>query len=56
MKDSPENWVIDIDNANLLFKPILVNKYADKALLSFGRTRLFMSGSILKNHSFCETL
>ena len=32
MRESPENWVIDIDNANLLFKPILVNKYADKSL------------------------
>ena len=56
MRESPENWVIDTDNANLLFKPILINKYADKSLLSFGRTRLLMSGSILKNHSFCETL
>lgn len=58
MKYNPENWVIDIDvYANkLLFKPILINMYANDSLLSFGKTRLFMSGSILKNHSFCETL
>lgn len=56
MRDNPENWVIDIDKENLIFKPILINKYANKSLLSFGRTRLFMSGSILKNNSFCETL
>ena len=56
MMEDIENWVIDADNENLIFKPILVNKYADRALLFFGKTRLFMSGSILKNHSFCETL
>lgn len=56
MANNPENWVIDTHNENLLFKPILINHYADKSLLSFGKTRLFMSGSILKNHSFCETL
>lgn len=56
MKRDPDNWVIDLNNENLLFKPILVNQYAEQSLLSFGKTRLFMSGSILKNHSFCETL
>lgn len=56
MKDNPENWVIDIEQEKLLFKPILINLYADKSLLSFGKTRLLMSGSILKNNTFCETL
>ena len=56
IKDNPENWVIDIDNENLIFKPILINLYANNALLNVGKTRLFMSGSILKNNSFCETL
>lgn len=56
MSDNPENWVIDMNNNNLLFKPILINEYADSSLLGFGKTRLFMSGSILKNNSFCETL
>ena len=37
-------------NNNLLFKPILINEYADSSLLGFGKTRLFMSGSILKNN------
>lgn len=58
IQDNPDNWVIDIDtnSKNLKFKPILINAYADNSLLRFGKTRLFMSGSILKNHSFCETL
>lgn len=56
MRDIPENWVIDIKENNLLFKPILINPYADNALLSFGKTRLLMSGSILKNNTFCDTL
>lgn len=58
IQQNPENWVIDYDDntKNLIFKPILINLYAESALLSFGNTRLFMSGSILKNNSFCETL
>lgn len=56
MQDNPENWVIDIQDNNLIFKPILINLYANSSLLNLGQTRLFMSGSILKNNSFCETL
>lgn len=55
IRDHPENWVIDVDD-NLTFKPILINLYSNKSLFNFGKTRLFMSGSILKNNSFCETL
>ena len=56
MRKNPDNWVIDIEDGNLVFKPIMINLYAHNSLLSFGDTRLFMSGSILKNNSFCETL
>lgn len=56
MRKDPDNWVIDYENDNLAFKPIMINLYANNSLLSFGDTRLFMSGSILKNDSFCETL
>jgi Rad3-related DNA helicase len=50
------NWVIERKNNNITFKPILIAKYSREMLLNLGDQNIFMSGSILKEDMFAESL
>lgn len=55
-KNDPGNWVIVRKEDNIIFKPVLVNKYSQRYLLGVGQQHLFMSGSILKEDTYAESL
>lgn len=52
----PDNWVIENDNDNIVFKPIDVSMYANNSLLDMGEIRIFMSGTILRPQYFAKSL
>lgn len=56
LKNEPRNWVIDVNEDHVAFKPLRVNQYAKDYLFQYGDVCLFMSATILSERLFCKWL
>ena len=59
LEKDPTNFVKANDPMSpdkIIFKPIMINNYAQDQLLDLGKQKIFMSGSILKEDVFVEDL
>ncbi|RAP44197.1 helicase C-terminal domain-containing protein [uncultured Methanosphaera sp.] len=56
IKNDPENWVVSIEDEMVSFKPLKINKYAEKTLFQYADKILFMSATILDKDLFCKWL
>lgn len=56
LKNEPKNWVIDVNENNVSFKPLRIHKYAENHLLKYGDVVIFMSATILSHKLFAKWL
>ncbi|WP_305515521.1 helicase C-terminal domain-containing protein [Methanobrevibacter sp. V14] len=56
LEKEPKNWVIDIDETGVSFKPLRVHHYAKNNLLKYGDVVIFMSATILSHKMFSKWL
>lgn len=56
IKNDPTNWIVAPDKELVSFKPLKVNKYAEKTLFQYADKVLFMSATILNKDLFCKWL
>ena len=56
LEKEPKNWVIDTNEAGVVFKPLRVNRYAKNNLLRYGDVVIFMSATILSHQMFSKWL
>ena len=56
LEKEPKNWVIDAEEAGVVFKPLRVHHYAKDNLLKYGDVVIFMSATILSHKMFSKWL
>ena len=56
IKNDPENWVVSTEGEMVSFKPLKIDKYAEKTLFQYADKILFMSATILDKDLFCKWL
>lgn len=56
LKTEPRNWVITQNETGVSFKPLKIDKYAQKQLFQYADTCIFMSATILSHKLFCKWL
>lgn len=56
IKEDPGNWVVSTQEDMVSFKPLKVDKYAEKMLFQYADKILFMSATILDKNLFCKWL
>ena len=56
IKNNPENWVVDVDEDMVSFKPLNIDEYAEETLFQYADHILFMSATILDKDLFCKWL
>lgn len=56
IRNSPDDWIVSVDEDHVSFKPLKVDKYAEKMLFQYADKVLFMSATILDKDLFCTWL
>ncbi|MBQ6220869.1 MAG: ATP-dependent DNA helicase [Methanosphaera sp.] len=56
IKKDPQDWVVSTEEDLVSFKPLKVDKYAEKTLFQYADKILFMSATILDKDLFCKWL
>lgn len=56
IKKDPEDWIVVQEDDYISFKPLKVDKYAQKNLFNYADHVLFMSATILDKNLFCTWL
>ena len=56
LEKEPKNWVIDAEEAGVVFKPLRVHHYAKDNLLKYGDVVIFMSATIPSHKMFSKWL
>lgn len=56
IRNSPDDWIVSVDEDHVSFKPLKVDKYAEKMLFQYANKVLFMSATILDKELFCKWL
>ncbi|OED30829.1 helicase C-terminal domain-containing protein [Methanosphaera sp. WGK6] len=56
IKKDPEDWVVSPEEDMVSFKPLKIDRYAEKTLFQYADKVLFMSATILDKDLFCNWL
>ncbi|KZX16115.1 helicase C-terminal domain-containing protein [Methanobrevibacter filiformis] len=56
LEKEPRNWVIDVNDSGVSFKPLKINHYAKDYLFNYGEVCIFLSATILSHKMFSKWL